>query len=76
MNKARRKELDRIHSAILELYESLENVMSEEEEARDNIPESLQESERYEAMEEAISNMEYAVDSLQEAMEYVESAME
>ena len=76
MNKARRKELDRIHSAILELYEALEEVKAEEEEAMDNMPESLQESERYEIMEEAVSNMEYAVDSLQEAMEYIASAME
>lgn len=76
MNKARRKELDKIHSAILELYEALEDVMNEEEEARDNMPESLQDTDRYEAMEEAISNMEYAIDSLQEAMGYIESAME
>ena len=41
----------------------------------DNFPESLQESERGEAMQEAIDNMESALDSIDEAISSVEEAM-
>ena len=41
----------------------------------DNFPESLQESVRGEAMQEAIDNMESALDSIDEAISSVEEAM-
>lgn len=42
----------------------LEDVLSEEEEARDNTPESLQESERYRVCEENCDLLEQAIDNL------------
>lgn len=51
MNKIRRKELQSVIDQLEELKDSLETLMSEEEEYRDNMPENLQGSVRYEAAE-------------------------
>ena len=75
MNKARRKALADIQSKIEELQCLLEDIKDDEEMAKDNMPENLWESERYEMMEEAVSNMEYALDNLQDAIDNIEEAM-
>ena len=64
MNKARRKELSRVVELIEEARELLEVIKDEEQEAFDNMPESLQYSERGETMEEYISVMEDMIDTL------------
>ena len=76
MNKARRKALDEVISKIEEAKELMENLQAEEEEYRDNMPESLQGSERYEAADAAVDNMSSAVDALDEAISSIESAQE
>lgn len=76
MNKARRKALDEVISKIEEAKELLENLQTEEEEYRDNMPENLQGSERYEAADAAVDNMSSAVDALDEAISSIESAQE
>lgn len=76
MNKARRKALDEVISKIEEAKELLENLQAEEEEYRDNIPENLQGSERYEAADAAVDNMSSAADALDEAISSIESAQE
>ena len=53
MNKARRKNLQAIIDQLEALKGSLEDLRAEEEEYRDNIPENMQESERYEKADEA-----------------------
>lgn len=65
MNKARRKDLAQVVRMLEELdalreeiRERLASVQEEEEEAFDNLPESLQESERGEQMKEYIYTME------------------
>lgn len=47
----------------------IERARDQEEDCIDNIPESLQDTERYEQMENAASN-------LSEALEHIESAIE
>lgn len=42
----------------------LEDILSEEEDARDNIPESLQDSDRYQVCEESCDLLEQAIDEL------------
>lgn len=42
----------------------LEDVLIEEEDSRDNTPESLQESDRYQASEESCDLLEQAIDAL------------
>ncbi len=76
MNKVRRKALDEVISKIEEAKELLENLQAEEEEYRDNMPENLQGSERYEAADAAVDNMSSAVDALDEAISSIESAQE
>ena len=64
MNKARRKEIARAIELMEQAREILESVRDEEQEAFDNMPESLQGSERGEAMEEYIYTLEEAVENL------------
>ena len=47
-----------------------------QEEYRDNIPENMQESERYEKADEACDNLSSAVDSLEEVISSIEAAIE
>lgn len=44
----------------------MEDILSEEEDARDNIPESLQDSDRYQVCEESCDLLEQAIDALDE----------
>lgn len=74
MNKARRKEIDSVIEGLTELMERLEGIRDEEEEYFDNMPESLQYSEKGETAEEAISNLESAMDSIEEAISSAEEA--
>lgn len=81
MNKSRRK---RIKSVIIALenitgYDSInsirneiENILWEEEDAYDNMPENLQYSMRGEASSEAIDSLQDAVDALEEAISIID----
>ena len=53
MNKVRRKELQELYDIISEAKDRLEMLHDEEEEYKDNMPENLQSSERYEKAEAA-----------------------
>lgn len=74
MNDARRKSLRNIIEKLDDLMSDLECLKEEEEEYRDNIPENLQSSEKYEKADDAVSNLEEACDSLQSAIDYIEEA--
>lgn len=74
MNKKRR---DRLKTAMLYL-EKASDIISEafeqEQDCMDNMPESLQDSERYEVMEQAADNMEDALSSIDDAIAKIENA--
>ena len=72
MNKARRKELEKISSGLTDLQERLQEVLSEEEDAYDNLPEGIQDGERGDEMQEYISKMEEADYSLTEAIDNID----
>lgn len=76
MNSPRRKELQRIIDDLTVLKADLEALMEEEEEYRDNMPENLQGSERYEKADEACDNLSDAIDSIEDAICGIESAQE
>ncbi len=63
MNKARKT---RVRVVIGELN----NILDEEEAVRENMPESLQSSFRYEESEAASENLQIAIDALQEIIDY------
>lgn len=74
MNRERRKSLAEIQARIESIMEDLETIRDEEEEYRDNMPENLQGSERYEKAEMACDNLASAYDSLEEVISYIEEA--
>lgn len=72
MNKARRATLNAIMNAITEQKYALESVRDDEETAKDNLPESLQGSDRYDTMKEAVNAMDDAICSIEEAIDRLE----
>ena len=74
MNKARRKQLSDIRAKIEELQDLLEEVRTDEQDAFDNLPESIASSERGQAMEDAVQNMDDAIGWLEEALGCLEEA--
>lgn len=75
MNKVRRKELQELYDIISEAKDRLE-MLHDEEEYKDNMPENLQSSERYEKAEAAVDALDSAASSLEEVLDYIEEAQE
>jgi hypothetical protein len=82
MNKQRRETLRKIQSTIglmmtkvTESKEMLETIRDEEQEAYDNLPESLQDADKGQDMQEAIDYMDAAISDLDDAFESMENAM-
>lgn len=73
MNKARRKKLGEIIDQLENLREDLDAVASEEREAYDNLPESLQESDRGCAMEEAADELDDICSEVEELKDRIQS---
>lgn len=71
MNKQRRKEIEKVVSQLEDIQADIDALRDEEEEAYDNLPESLQDSERGEAMQEAIDQLEEASSSVGDAIDYL-----
>ena len=71
MNKERRKAIEKISDKLTDLQAEIEELREAEEEAYDNLPESLQDGERGDAMQEAMDNMECAGSSIQDAIDYL-----
>lgn len=66
MNAQRRKMIQKALGLVSEARSILEEALEEEQEAFDNMPESLQYSDRGATMEENIDNLETAVSTLEE----------
>lgn len=75
MNKDRRKRLEGIYEKLIEIYEELDAIIDEEQEAYDNMPESLQDSEKGERMYEGIDNLESARDDINNAATTIEEVI-
>lgn len=76
MNKQRREELSKIYSELEGLQARIEAVRDEEQETYDNMPESLQGSERGEQSQAAIDELENATSSLTDVLSNIETAKE
>ena len=59
-----RKKLEELVSEVESVKSDVEDIQWEEEEYRDNMPENLQGSERYDKADEACTNLSDAVDAL------------
>ena len=69
MNKERRR---RIVDAIKKIESLVQNILDDEQEAYDNMPENLQESENGLNSVDAQENLEAAIDALEEAISCLE----
>lgn len=74
MKKSRRIRIDKIIKKIDELMAAVEELRLEEDEAYNNLPDSLQSSERGDAMYNAIDNLECAGNCLEEVEDYLNEA--
>lgn len=75
MNKDRRAKINKVIELLDEARCLLDEAKEEEEEYRDNIPENLTGSERYEKADEAVCNMEEIVDSLEDNVSTLEEVI-
>lgn len=75
MNKQRRKAIEKISDKLEELQAELQMLKDEEEEAYDNLPESLQDGEKGEAMQEAIEYLDNADSYIEEARDALNDAV-
>jgi len=76
MNNPRRKALQALYDQLTEIKDQLDEIRDEEEVYRDNIPENLQGSERYEKAEAACDSLYEAASHLDDAIDNIESATE
>jgi uncharacterized membrane protein len=76
MNKSRRVRIEKLCESLEELKEELNNILAEEQEAFESLPESIQESERGEAMQNGITCLEDASTSLDNTTDNLMGAIE
>lgn len=76
MNAQRRKQLSEISDKIELIKEEITFLQEEEQDALDNMPDSLQYSEKGERMQTAIDAMDDILQSLDDSMMYILEAIE
>lgn len=76
MNKARRKRIREALDLLQQACEIIAEVGEEEENAFDSMPESIQESERGEKMQEYIDTIDEAVGAVDEVKDNLETMLE
>lgn len=74
MNNLRRAHLSRISDKLAELQDEVQVILYLEQEAYDNLPESLQSSDRGEQMEAAIDALKEAITSFEDLTGYLAEA--
>ena len=70
MNKARRKWLADVYAAIENAKDELEQIRDEEQDAYDNMPESLQDTERANTLYENVDLMDSLISDLEDTLGY------
>ena len=75
MNNKRRKHLREASRLLEEAQFLIQQVLDEEQNALDNIPENLIDGVRAESLSDAIDHLEDCSDEIDEAMESLENAM-
>jgi FtsZ-binding cell division protein ZapB len=74
MNKQRRKAIQQAIDQITDLRTSVEEINTDEQDSFDNLPESFQDSEKGETIQEAIDFLETATGAIDEVIDYLEQA--
>ena len=73
MNKQRRERIRRLVDNMRTLENELSDILNEEQDYYDNIPENLLSSDRAVDSEEAIDNLEDALDYITQVIDAIES---
>jgi uncharacterized phage infection (PIP) family protein YhgE len=76
MNNARRKSLSQLIGKLEAIKIDLEEIKESEQDALDNLPENMHESEQGQAMQSAIDAMDSADSEIGSAMDSIQEAME
>lgn len=76
MNNQRRKQITKIINDLENSKDDITDILQEEEEAFDNMPENLLGSERAEQSQNAIDLLNDAINNLDEAINNLEEAQE
>lgn len=71
MNRERRKQIQKLQDSLCEIQSELENLIDEENEAFDNLPEQFQDGDRGQQMQEYITYMEDSLSNIEEATEWL-----
>ena len=74
MNNPRRRKISKLIEQLDALKAELEEILEEESEAFDNIPEAFAETDRYAAAEEALDNLDTAFGGLEEVIDSLTEA--
>jgi hypothetical protein len=74
MNAERRKKLSEAWTKIAEGLSLIEEVLSDEQEYYDNMPQGFQEGEKGQKAQDAVSELEGVVDTLQQVESSLETA--
>ena len=72
MNKQRRKDIEKATALLEQAREIIDTAQEEEQESYDNLPESIQESERGNAMYDNIDTLQTASDNISDALDTLE----
>lgn len=75
MNDKKRNQLGLAMGYLNAASQIVSDIASEEEDCMDNMPENLQGSDRYSAMEDAVSELEDAESDIESAIEHINSAV-
>lgn len=76
MNKQRRKTIEEVIGLLEDAKSTLETITEEEQEAYDNLPEGIQDSERGETMYNNVSEMEEASSTLEDVISQLQDVIE
>ena len=74
MNQDRRKQIDEAAGMLQDALALIEQIRDEEQESFDNMPESLQQSDRGTASEEAANDLSEAADNITGTIDTLENA--
>lgn len=76
MNNQRRKQIEAVLNELADLRYRVEELQNEEQEAYDNMPEGLQQSERGEKAEQAASALDNALTAFDDIESSLNEALE
>ncbi len=72
MNKERRARLSDVVSSLRQCVDDINDIDSDEEESRENLPENMHDGDRYQESEEYSDKMNEAVSLIEEAIDAIE----